>query len=218
MAAIVGEAEPLTPESAAAEIRRIEGVHGALARRTAGLMWMIWGIVVPAIFASYALAFHALAGVSGLAFLLFPFLWIPWTALGIIATLSLWRSVALVVPFDRTLPRSHVVVTGVLVVALIVVGMGVIRATGIPIAELAWALMAIGMAAAILGFTGINANDIAERRLWIVAGALLLLTALLGSLFFGSDLGLARDGFAVISPLASALVFFGGGLFLTSRA
>ena len=55
MDANVHEGERLTPHAAVAEIRRIEGLHGALARRASGLTWMIWGIVAPAIFVSYAL-------------------------------------------------------------------------------------------------------------------------------------------------------------------
>src|SRR2546430_14643212 len=55
MDANVHGGEGLTPQAAVAEIRRIEGLHGALARRASGLTWMIWGIVAPAIFISYAL-------------------------------------------------------------------------------------------------------------------------------------------------------------------
>src|SRR5437867_12182099 len=55
MDANVLEGGGLTPQAAVAEIRRIEGLHGALARRASGLTWMIWGIVAPAIFISYAL-------------------------------------------------------------------------------------------------------------------------------------------------------------------
>ena len=219
MAAMASEGERLTPQAAAAEIARIEGLHGALARRTAGLVWMVWGIAVPAIFVSYALAFHALLG-SGLggAVLLSPFLWVPWTVLGWLATRGLWHSAALVVPFDRTRLTTNLLVVGVLIVGLIVAGMGIIRTTGVPIAELAWALMAIGIAAAVLGLTGLASNDAAERKMWLASGIGLLLVSLLGSLAFGTDLGLARDGFAVIAPLASGIVFFGGGLHLTSRA
>ena len=214
-----GEADVLTPERAVAEIRRVENLHGAIARRTAGLVWMVWGIAVPAIFVSYALAFHAFLG-TGLSgpVLLTPFLWVPWTVLGWLATRGLWHSAALVAPFDRTRLRTNVLVIGVLVVGLIVAGMGVIRTTGVPVAELAWALMAIGLAAAVLGLTGAGSNDAAERKMWLAASVALLLTALLGSLAFGTDLGLARDAFAVISPVASGVVFFGGGLYLTSHA
>ena len=54
--------------------------------------------------------------------------------------------------------------------------------------------------------------------MWIVGGVLLTVTALLGSLAFVGSLDAARDAFAIISPLASALVMFGGGLYLTSKA
>src|SRR5207244_3677164 len=102
MDANVHEGERLTAHAAVAEIRRIEGLHGALARRASGLTWMIWGIVAPAIFVSYALlgilvgfpsdgdGYHALR-------FLFPALWAPWAAIGLVATATLWRSVGLVI-------------------------------------------------------------------------------------------------------------------------
>src|SRR2546425_1201604 len=49
MDANVHEGEGLTPQAAVAEIRRIEGLHGALARRASGLTWMIWGIAAIAV-------------------------------------------------------------------------------------------------------------------------------------------------------------------------
>src|SRR2546428_12729957 len=103
MDANVDEGERLTPHAAVAEIRRIEGLHGDLARRASGLTWMIWGIVAPAIFVSYALlgilvgfpsdgdGYHALRA-------LFPVLWAPCAPLGLVATATLWRSVGLVIP------------------------------------------------------------------------------------------------------------------------
>ena len=96
MDANVHEGERLMPHAAVAEIRRIEGLHGALARRASGLTWMIWGIVAPAIFVSYALlgilvgfpsdgdGYHALR-------VLFPVLWAPWAAIGLVATATLCR-------------------------------------------------------------------------------------------------------------------------------
>src|SRR6266571_6286167 len=103
MHANVHEGEGLTPQAAVAEIRRIESLHGALARRASGLTWMIWGIVAPAIFISYALL-GILVGFPGTnngyhaLWILFPVLWAPWAAIGLVATATLWRSVGLVIP------------------------------------------------------------------------------------------------------------------------
>ncbi len=219
MAAMASEGTRLTPQAAAAEITRIEHLHGALARRTAGMVWMVWGIVAPAIFMTYSFVFHAVPGGSfaGIWWIL-PLLWIPWAAMGLAATSTLWRSAALVLPRDRTRSGSQYIVTGAVIVGLIVVGMGVIHILVAPIAELAWALTAIGIGVTLLAVLGININDATERRMWIVGGILLVATALLGSLVFVGSLAAARDAFAVISPLASGFVLFGGGLYLTSKA
>lgn len=219
MGATVSEGERLTPQAALNEIARIESLHGALARRTAGMVWMVWGIVAPAVFMTYSLVFHAFPGQGFAGFWwILPLLWMPWAAMGIVATTTLWRSAALVLPRDRTRPRSHILVTGAVIVGLIVIGMAVIHALVAPIAELAWALTAIGIGVTVLAILGININDATERRMWIVGGALLAATALGGSLAFVGSLAAARDAFAILSPLASGLVLFGGGLYLTSKA
>jgi hypothetical protein len=219
MGALASEGERLTPQAAAAEITRIENLHGALARRTAGMVWMVWGIVAPAIFMTYSFIFHAFPGQNFAGFWwILPLLWIPWAAMGILATTTLWRSAALVLPRDRTRTGRTYLVTGAVIVGLIVIGMAVIHALVAPIAELAWALTAIGIGVTLLAILGININDATERRMWIVGGVLLAATALVGSLVFVGSLSAARDAFAVISPLASGLVMFGGGLYLTSKA
>ncbi len=219
MGAMASEGERLTPQAAVNEITRIESLHGALARRTAGMVWMVWGIVAPAIFMTYSFVFHALPeqNFAGL-YWVFPLLWIPWAAMGIVATTTLWHSAALVLPHDRTRPRSHILVTAAVIIGLIVVGMIVIHILVAPIAELAWALTAIGIGVTFLAILGININDATERRMWIVGGVLLAAIALLGSLAFVGSLAAARDAFAIISPLASGVVLFGGGLYLTSKA
>ncbi len=218
MGAMASEGERLTPRAAAAEITRIENLHGALARRTAGMAWMVWGIVAPAIFMTYSLVFHAFPGqgFSGFWWTL-PLLWVPWAAMGLVATNTLWHSAALVLPRDRTRSGRQYIVTGAVIVGLIVIGMAVIHFLVAPIAELAWALTAIGIGVTLLAVLGFNINDATERRMWIVGGVLLTAIALVGSLAFVGSLAAARDAFAVISPLASGFILFGGGLYLTSK-
>src|SRR5213594_2592588 len=136
MDANVHEGEGLTPQAAVAEIRRIEGLHGALARRASGLTWMIWGIVAPAIFISYALL-TILVGFPGdgngyhALWILFPVLWVPWAALGFVATATLWRSVGLVIPRRSTQMREGVF-TGAIIVGIIFAGFAAIAVSGCP--------------------------------------------------------------------------------------
>lgn len=216
------EGEPLTPQRALAEIGRIEALHGALARRTTGLTWMIWGIVAPAIFISYALlgiligflfdgdGYHALR-------ILVPVLWAPWAAIGFIATATLWRAVGLVIP-RRSAQIREGILTGVIIVGIIFAGFAAIAVAKVPVVSFAWVLLAQGIGLVTVGLLGLNCNDATERRLWIFGGILLAAAALLGSLLLGGEILLARQWFTLIAPLASALVFFGGGLYLTTRA
>ncbi|SRR6266480_4238981 len=212
------ESEPLTPQRALAEISRIEGLHGALARRTTGLTWMIWGIVAPAVFMTYSFVGTAIAASGAHLEFLFPILWLPWALLGLATSGALWRSVGLVVPVDRVRSLREALLTGVLIVGLIGGGMVLLFHVGFPIAELAMALLGLGAGTTVAGLLGLNSVGVTGRRLWIVGGLLLVATALLGSFLLGGDLVLSRRGFSVIAPLASALVFFGGGLYLTTRA
>ena len=217
MSATVSESESLSPVKAVEEIRRIGSLHGALARRTAGLTWMIWGVVAPAIFVTYSLAGLVVAQDPAAA-RLFPLLWIPWAALGLLTTASLWRSVGLVIPVDRTRGARQGIVTGIVIVGFIAAGIVTIDFMGAPISEPAWALMGLGLAALAVGILGLNSYDATDRRAWIAAGAIMALTALAGSLLLGGDVAAGRQWFTLISPLTSALVFFGGGLYLTTRA
>ncbi len=215
------EGESLTPQAAVAEIRRIEALHTALARRASGLTWMIWGMVAPAIFVSYSLlgllvasppgggTYHELAP-------LFPVLWMPWAALGLVATAILWRSMGLVIPVRSTRMREGMV-SGVIIVGLILTGFVAIWHTHAPIVELAWVLMAQGLGLTIIGLLGLNCNDATERRLWVLGGILLVATSMIGSLVVAGDVSQARQWFTLISPLASALTLFGGGAYLTRR-
>jgi hypothetical protein len=212
------EGEPLTPQRALTEIGRVEALHGALARRTTGLTWMIWGIVAPAIFISYAYAGSAIAASGAHVEFLFPILWIPWALLGLATSGALWRSVGLVVPVDRVRSLREGLLTGVLIVGVIVGGMVSHFHVGFLRAELAMALLGLGAGTTVAGVLGLNSVDATGRRLWVLGGLLLVATALGASLLIGGDLMLSRQWFSVIAPLASALVFFGGGLYLTTRA
>ncbi|HEX9340248.1 MAG TPA: hypothetical protein VF992_03635 [Thermoplasmata archaeon] len=216
------ETETLSPRDAVSEIRRIEGLHDALGKRASGLTWMIWGVIAPAIFVSYSLlgivaSFPSEVGANHALAPLFPLLWMPWAALGLAATATLWRSVGLVLPVRSTRMREGIV-SGVIIVALIFAGFVAIALTRAPIVELAWVLMAQGLGLTVVGLLGLNCNDVTERRLWVLGGILLLVTSLIGSLVLGGDISQARQSFMVISPLASSLVLFGGGVYLTRRA
>jgi hypothetical protein len=212
------ESEPLTPQRALAEIGRIEALHGALARRTTGLTWMIWGIVAPAIFMTYSFVGAAIIAFDAPVAFLYPILWIPWALLGLGTSGVLWRSVGLVIPVDRLRSLREGLLTGALIVGVIVGGMVLLFHVGFPIPENAMALLGLGAGTTVAGLLGLNSVDATGRRLWVLGGLLLVSIALGGTFLLGGDLALSRRTFSVIAPLAIGLVFFGGGLYLTSRA
>ena len=90
--------ETLTPQDAARTIAKARSWEAALEGRTAGLTWMIWGIVSPAIFVTYGFAatLATLAGAQPGWWM--GLLWMPWVAMGIVATVALWKTAGLAAP------------------------------------------------------------------------------------------------------------------------
>lgn len=85
--------EHLSASDAAQALSRAATYEGALRQRTEGINLMLWGIVTSAVFVSYAFA-----DVLGAGELTFSTLWLPWIALGTVASAAVWRSAALSAP------------------------------------------------------------------------------------------------------------------------
>src|SRR5437899_1141675 len=116
---------------------------------------MIWGIVAPAIFVSYALlgilvGFPSDGDGSHALRVLFPVLWAPWAAIGLVATATLWRSVGLVIP-RRSAQRWEGLLTGAIIVGIIFAGFAAIAVAKVPVAEFAWVLTAQGVGVVTMG-------------------------------------------------------------------
>jgi hypothetical protein len=206
--------ESLPASEAAAVLRDLQRLHGPLQRRTAGLMWMVWGAVAPAIFLTYA--FAALA-VSGLAWW-FAVLWVPWVACGAFTTRALWRSAALSlpVPDEANPPRAAAIFA---LFAVTVFGsVAAVVLLGVPAAPPVAVLAALGVVSLLLGVTGLAATDPADRRLRALVGVVLLLAA---AATVAASAGLppsaAYSLSAVVGALASGAAFFGSGLYLATR-
>src|SRR5438552_1798189 len=81
-------ADALSVTAAIQTLQRYEGFEARLYLRTEGMTWMLWGLVAAGIFLTY----QAVAPfVAGHDFLLVAFLWMPWSAAGVLATVALWR-------------------------------------------------------------------------------------------------------------------------------
>ncbi|MGI0151362.1 MAG: hypothetical protein ACREC5_05450 [Thermoplasmata archaeon] len=202
----------MTPDQAVREILRIEGHSESLLHRTIGLTWMIWAVIDGGIFVSYeAIGFAAPTG--PIAISEYGLAWLPWVLLGSIATTILWRSLALVLPRDAGSASGVTAVATVTFLALVLGGLAVVALANVPVSPPAWAMFAIGIAAAVVGGSGLTTDSRPERTFWLVGGALLAILTVGISLLAGrigyDPLGL----FLVVGPVASTALLFGGGLY-----
>lgn len=88
--------EALTAHDAARALARAQTWEAALLGRTQGLTWMIWALATPATFLTYSFV-AALAEPQGVRVpdWVWNGLWVPWIAMGVVATVTLWRTAAL---------------------------------------------------------------------------------------------------------------------------
>jgi hypothetical protein len=211
------EALTISPEQAIREVLRIEQRTGALTQRTIGITWMLWAFVNAGIFLSYE-AIGIAQPPGQLLVIGFLVAWVPWVILGTVATSVLWRSVLeLHLPSN---PGGSQWVTGkaaAVFLALVLGGLVFITIANAPSLEPVWAMFAVGVAAAVVGGSGLTTRDRTERTMWLMGGTLLAVLAI------GIDLVAVRAGidpldfFLVFGPLASTSVLFGGGLYTASR-
>jgi hypothetical protein len=215
MTATVAEPGTLTPDQAVREILRIEQNTTPLLHRTIGLTWMMWAMISGAIFVSYEAI--GIANPSGpLAALEYGFAWLPWVLLGTVATTMLWRSLSLVVPLRSGTAVGITAAATVTFLAVVLGGGLVVSLAHLSVTGPSWAMFAIGIAAAIVGGSGLATDSRAERVFWLGGGAFLaLLTVGIGLVagWRGYDpLGILL----VLGPLASTALLFGGGLYTAS--
>jgi len=189
-------AAELTPLEAARAVAQAERWDRTLARRTEGAIWMVWGIVVSAMFVSYGYAAS-----SHVADWVFATLWAPWTAAGILTTIALQRIVRAHAPAPAPV-RERRVLVGVAVVALAFTLMGaVLRPTN--------ATTPLMIDGAVWTFAGaFNAF----RFSW--EGRLMLATSGVGCIVVGAGLWLlhpAEDAAGLVATFTIAILALGTG-------
>lgn len=86
--------DTLTPHEAARVLARASTYEAGLQQRTEGLTHMVWALVGPGIFLTYAYA----EGVEGFPGWGWSLLWVPWVMAGSLVTFALWRSAGLSMP------------------------------------------------------------------------------------------------------------------------
>lgn len=208
------EPTDLDAREAAQEIGRLQEQDDALARRTAGVTWMIWGLVAPAIFVTYAAFGTPLRG-SSLGFLE-GFLWVPWVLLGCLATWAAWETAGTARPELaggnwRLVAGVGLFLAGILVAQFAGSAAGVFPGPGEDLVVLA----GLGGAALVAGVTGFLAPEREVRRLFLASGAFVIVVALAGMYALA---GLPPEAARAVSPAlastAAAVALFVPGLLL----
>jgi len=145
---------------------------------------------------------------------LFPFLWIPWVVVGIVATHLMWRSAAIVSP-GLADPR-RVRWTGLLMALFILVGGSILFMLHIPVAPPGVMLAVMGVAYLLQGVLKWPGADRLERGLRLATGLLFLGVTAAVTALSGHALG-SLMAFSVAAPAATAVCLCGGGVVLATR-
>lgn len=194
--------ETFTPQEAARALAEASRFEDALAERTGGITWMVWGIVTPGIFLTYSF-FGALdAGGWWLGLV-----WMPWVAAGILTTVMLWRSAALAAPALDTQPSGSFWLRFLGFTALITLVMYLVRPDG-PEAP----LIVVGALWAGMGILNLWGASARGRRVSVAAGLPLVVA---GILLAALDVPVEVGGMVAVA--VSGLAPIAAGLYQTLR-
>jgi hypothetical protein len=216
MKSVDPEESVMTADQAVREVLQIERRTGLLVQRTIGITWMLWAVVNAGIFVSYEAI--TLAGPSGtFAWVGYGLAWAPWVGLGVIATTVLWRSLAIAVPPNvGDTPGVAAVATATFLI-LVLGGLAVLAVVHVPVIASSWAMFAVGIAAAVVGGSGLTTQVRSERSLWVIGGVVLAVLAVGVNLIAGR-IGYDPHGLVrVLAPMATTALLFGGGLYTANR-
>lgn len=162
-----------TPLEALPLLSRALTYEDSLRRRTEGITWAIWGIVLALVFFMYAGA-GALGEDGGPLWL--TLLWVPWVLAGSVLTWALWRTAALSFGASERRPVGLVVTlawTGAIVVGLGAMALG----PQLPNPENS-ALLSVGIAWLLMGGTNMFRATPVGRRATLFIGAATLVFGL----------------------------------------
>lgn len=204
----------LSVNGAIAEIRQLEGRRSTLEARTAGIEWIVWGLAMTAMFLTYDF-FGVLSDHDPSVADAFPYLWIPWIGIGLLATHFLWRSVAL--ESHRHGNRRRFQITAALTLLTSAIGGVLIAWFDVYVPAPGIILGIIGLAYVLQGVVGFACVDRFERGLRIVVGALFVLAVAWVTILAGGGRS-ALIVLGVVAPLSTLLALTGAGAFLSWRS
>lgn len=164
----------LTALEAAQVMRDMDRMDERLQARIHGLTWMVWGLVAPAIFMTYAFAATDIADLPSDAHVpWFGILWLPWAVVGLVLTVLLWRSVGFVLPGKGLTGRELALHAGFFLVGTI--GLVILSIVAeLPVYPPTIVLTGIGLVTAVLGTRDAFAGNVWEGTVQAAVGALLM--------------------------------------------
>lgn len=194
--------EPFSPLQAASALREVARWSDPLLARTVGLTWLVWSLVAPAIFVTYAWAAAAQVGALALALA-----WLPWATMGLLVTFLLARS-ARVERAPSVLSSRELLVHAALFLAATVGAATVVLVLRLPLAAPAAVLLGLGLLVGMLGARDAAAGERAPGILQLAGGVVLLAFAL-----SEASAGLGDESAALANAVATAVVLAGVGAF-----
>lgn len=202
--------ETLTPQEAARALAKAQSWEAALENRTAGVTWMIWGIVMPGLFLSYAFVgvLTEFEGIDPPGWF-WGTLWMPWIAMGVVATVFLWKTAALAAPaFDDPKEGRRIMWAMFALGALLSAAFAVLRPESgiVP-------LGGVGIMWFVAGALNLWRTSMESRVVTMTVGSLLLAVAVALAAF-----GAPVEVHGTVTIVASGVVPFGAGLWHVLRA
>lgn len=208
--------EPMSIERALSTIQKLEGLEIGLYQRTEGITWMLWGFITAGIYFMFSTFGAAME--DDLPDWL-GFLWAPWVAAGIAATMAIWRSAHLAsgAQFQARAMRGYSLIYLVTYFVLFFLAFFLLHTYGST-----WNLKEPGVVMIVLGVAStlvahLTTSSAPARSMLRIVGALALVAALVLALVPYSVPwhAYAYQTFAGVIILGGG--WFLGGLYLTLK-
>lgn len=175
------EREALSLSSALETIDRAQAFDAPLRRRTEGLTWMVWGLVVAVIQISFAAADNWFGTEAQWPLWAYPLFLFGWPSIGIVTTYALWRTVGLASAAAAERSRWSIL-AGALWLPLVYLGWAIVLFLGRGVPSSAMPLLGMGFAWTLLGAFNVFRATSTGRRVLLAVGAAVFLAGVVTSM------------------------------------